>query len=332
MSTNTGVQNLGDANGPNGPADLSLDANAASSASWAKWAINLIFGRALASDEKDQVKIGAVSAVPAMGLDALGSASYGPEAALTILLPLGAIGLTYLWPITLVIVGLLTILYLSYRQTIAAYPINGGSYTVATENLGIWPGLLAAAALMIDYLLNVAVGISAGVAALISAAPSLHRFTLPLCLVILLIITLLNLRGTGEAGLAFAVPTYVFIVSLLVAVGVGIFKSIISGGHPHAVIPPPALNAPLRGVSLWLILRAFASGCTAMTGVEAVSNGVSAFRPPTVPRAHRTLTTIVVVLGLLLVGISWLSHSYSIAAMDQDKPGYQSVISQMLGL
>ena len=251
----------------------SQDSKRALAASRVTQAINLIFGRTLATREREQIKIGAMSAVPAMGLDALGSASYGPEAALTILLPLGAVGLTYLWPITLVIVALLTILYLSYRQTIAAYPVNGGSYTVATENLGVWPGLLAAAALIIDYLLNVAVGISAGVAALISAAPSLHHYTLPLCLVILLIITLLNLRGTGEAGLAFAIPTYLFIITLLLAVGIGVFKSLASSGHPHAIIPPPALNAPLQGFSLWLILRAFASGCTAMTGVEAVSNG-----------------------------------------------------------
>lgn len=172
--------------------------------------INVILGRPLATNEQEDVKIGVAAGVPAMGLDGLTSSAYGPEAALTILLPLGAVGLRYIGPITIVILALLAMLYLSYRQTIAAYPVNGGSYTVARENLGVWPGLVAAAALMIDYILNVAVGISAGVAALVSAAPALHSYMVPLCLGILAIITLMNLRGTGEAGLAFALPTYLF--------------------------------------------------------------------------------------------------------------------------
>ena len=144
--------------------------------------ISLILGRPLASSEQKEHKIGVLAGLPAMGLDGLASAAYGPEAALTILLPLGVVGLRYVGPITLVILALLAMLYVSYRQTIAAYPVNGGSYTVAKENLGTWAGLLAAAALMLDYVLNVAVGISAGVAALISAAPTLHPYTLPLCL------------------------------------------------------------------------------------------------------------------------------------------------------
>src|SRR3954470_9665432 len=152
--------------------------------------LSLVLGRRLASEEREEVKIGVVAGVPAMGLDGLTSSAYGPEAALTILLPLGAAGLSYIGPITAVILVLLAMLYFSYRQTIAAYPVNGGSYTVAKENLGAYPSLLAAAALMIDYVLNVAVGISAGVAALISAIPALHRFTVPLCLGILVLITL----------------------------------------------------------------------------------------------------------------------------------------------
>src|SRR5438045_7737115 len=184
--------------------------------------MNLILGRPLASSEQEEVKIGVVAGVPAMGLDGLTSSAYGPEAALTVLLPLGAAGLAYIGPITLVILALLAMLYFSYRQTIAAYPVNGGSYTVARENLGEWPGLLAAAALMIDYVLNVAVGISAGVAALVSAAPALHRYTLPLCLGVLVIITLLNLRGTGEAGIAFALPTYLFIACMAIVLVTGV--------------------------------------------------------------------------------------------------------------
>src|SRR5947207_1757133 len=203
--------------------------------------LNLILGRPLASDEQEDVKIGVVAGVPAMGLDGLTSSAYGPEAALTILLPLGAAGLSYIGPITAVILVLLAMLYFSYRQTIAAYPVNGGSYTVAKENLGTWPGLIAASALMIDYVLNVAVGISAGVAALVSAAPALHRYTVPLCLAMLALITLLNLRGTGEAGLAFALPTYTFIACMGITLILGIVKSIATGGHPQPVTSPPAL-------------------------------------------------------------------------------------------
>src|SRR5205823_4499360 len=155
--------------------------------------IRFLLGRPLASHEQEDVKVGVAAGVPAMGLDGLTSSAYGPEAALTVLLPVGAAGLGYIGPITLVILALLGVLYFSYRQTIAAYPVNGGSYTVAKENLGTWSGLLAAAALMIDYTLNVAVGISAGVAALVSAAPSLHQYMLWLCLGILGLVTVLNL-------------------------------------------------------------------------------------------------------------------------------------------
>src|SRR2546423_9069498 len=199
---------------------------------------SLLLGRPLASSEHEDVKIGPVAGVPAMGLDGLASSAYGPEAALTVLLPLGVAGLRYVGPIMLVILVLLGMLYLSYRQTIAAYPVNGGSYAVAKENLGTWAGLLAAAALMIDYVLNVAVGISAGVAALVSAAPALHHYMLPLCLGILVLITLLNLRGTAEAGLAFALPTYAFIASLVVVLITGVFKAVASGGPPSPPRPP----------------------------------------------------------------------------------------------
>ena len=192
------------------------------------------------------MKIGVCAGVPAMGLDGLTSSAYGPEAALTMLLPLGAAGLVYIGPITLLILLLLAMLYFSYRQTIAAYPVNGGSYTVAKENLGIWSGLLAAAALMVDYVLNVAVGISAGVGALVSAAPSLHRFTLPLCIGVLVLITLLNLRGTGEAGLAFALPTYTFIVTMCVVLGIGVVRAIVEGGAPAHHRRPPRCHRRLR--------------------------------------------------------------------------------------
>jgi amino acid transporter len=295
--------------------------------------VDRLLGKPLASSEEEGQKIGVLAGVPILGLDGLSSAAYGPEAALTILLPLGVAGLNYIGPITLVILALLTILYFSYRQTIVAYPNGGGSYTVARENLGTQAGLLAAAALMLDYVLNVAVGISAGIEALVSAVPQLHPHTLTLCLATLALITLVNLRGLRESGMAFALPTYLFVGMLGLMLTVGLFKMITSGGHPTPVTPPPPLPVAKGGaiVLWWLLLRSFASGCTAMTGVEAVSNGVNAFAAPSVKNAQRTLTAIVVILGALLAGIAYLAHAYGIGAPDPDSPQAQSVISQLVG-
>lgn len=291
--------------------------------------IDVILGRRLANRESGEQKIGWFAAVAAMGLDGLGSASYGPEAALTILIPLGAMSLSWVGWVIAPIVALLIILYLSYRQTIVAYPSNGGAYTVAKENLGANASLLAAAALMIDYILNVAVGISAGVGALTSSVPSLQPWTVELCLGILAVVALANLRGTREAGWLFALPTYLFLLSFLGLVGVGVVQIVASGGDPSPVIAPPPLKHGVEAASVWLLMRAFASGCTAMTGVEAVSNGVGAFREPVIPNAHRTLTVICASLGLLLAGIATVAHGYGLGAMDQTQPGYQSVLSQL---
>lgn len=293
--------------------------------------MRLVLGRRLATAEQADQKIGVASGVPAIGLDGLASSSYGPEAALTILIPLGAAGLVYIGPVVLVILALLGILYVSYRQTIAAYPTGGGSYTVAKENLGTNFGLLAASALLLDYVLNVAVAISAGVAALTSAFPALHKYTLPLCILVLVLVTLANLRGTAEAGFAFSFPTYLFVGTFALVIALGLFKAIRAGGHPQPVVaPPPLPPATVAGISFWLLMRSFASGCTAMTGVEAVSNGVTAFREPAVKNAQRTLTWIVVILASLLAGIVYLSRAYGIGAMHQTQPHYQSVLSQLV--
>ena len=222
------------------------------------------------------------------------------------------------------------IVYFSYLQTIAAYPSGGGSYTVARANLGVGPGLLAAAALMTDYILTAAVGISAGVGALVSAVPSVQPHTVALCVGILAIITVLNLRGVKDAGIAFMVPTYLFVGTLLIMIVAGVIRVAISGGHPVAVTPVPAPSAATATVSMWLLLKVFASGCTALTGVEAVSNGVKAFREPGVKNAQRTLTVIIFVLAVLLAGISYLVNAYGIAATDPGAPGYQSILSMLL--
>ncbi len=293
--------------------------------------IDLILGRPLPNREYAQRRITAVEGVPAMGLDGLGSSAYGPEAALSVLLPLGAAGLAYMGYVMGPILGLLAILFVSYWQTIRAYPTNGGAYVVARENLGTNPSLLAATALMIDYVLNVAVAISAGVGALTSAIPALHPHTLAICLAILVIITLANLRGTDEASRLWAVPTYLFVASFFLIIGFGIYQAVISGGHPQPVAAPPALAGSTAAVSFWLLLRAFSAGCTAMTGVEAVSNGVDAFKEPVIDRAHHTLAAICAILAVLLAGIAYLANVYHIGAMDQTQEGYQSTLSQLAG-
>jgi amino acid transporter len=291
---------------------------------------NLLFGRPLPTYEERGETIGVARGIPIFGLDALSSAAYGPEAALTILLPLGMVGVVHMLPITGAILILLAIVYFSYRQTIACYPNGGGSYTVASENLGRSSGLLAGAALMVDYVLTVAVGISSGVGALVSAVPRLQPHMLVLCLGILLLLTLVNLRGAREAGAVFMLPTCLFVGSLLLMIAIGVVKTIAAGGHPHAVAAPPVTPAAVEVVGLWLILKAFASGCTAMTGVEAVSNGVRAFKEPRDVNAQRTLTVIIALLTVLLAGIAYLCWSYHIAATDPNSPAYQSVLSMLI--
>jgi len=291
---------------------------------------DLLFGRPLAATDERAEQLGLAAGIPIFGLDALSSAAYGPEAALTLLIPLGAAGVAYTVPISFSIIVLLAIVYFSYRQTIAAYPGGGGSYTVASENLGTFAGLLAASALMIDYILTVAVGISAGVGALVSALPNLLPHTLGLCLTILVLITFINLRGTRQAGIIFMFPTYIFVGSLLAAIVLGVFKSIMAGGHPVPVVAPPPPGPAVAAVSVWLLMKAFSSGCTAMTGVEAVSNGVRAFREPVVDTARRVLTIIIGLLMVMLAGIAYLVRAYNIAATDPGKAGYQSVLSMIV--
>jgi amino acid transporter len=291
--------------------------------------IDLVVGKPIKTSDERAEQIGPAQGIPIFGLDALSSAAYGPEAALSLLIPVGLLGVRYIIPISTAIIALLVIVYFSYRQTIAAYPSGGGSYTVARFNLGTPASLLAAAALLADYILTAAVGISAGVGALVSAAPSLLPHTVSLCVGILIVITILNLRGVRDAGLAFAVPTYLFVGTLLITIGAGMIRVLLSGGHPIPVVPLPSPPPMTEAVSYWLLLKVFASGCTALTGVEAVSNGVRAFREPAVRNAQRTLTVIIFLLAVLLAGISYLVKAYGIAATDPGQPGYQSLLSML---
>ena len=287
-----------------------------------------IIGKPLATSAEQTERIGIAAGIPIFGLDALTSAAYGPEAAMTLLIPLGVAGLNYIVPIITAILILLGIVFFSYLQTIAAYPNGGGSYTVASENLGTGPALLAAAALMIDYILTAAVGISAGVTAVTSAVPSLQRHSLLMCLVILAILAVVNLRGVKEAGAAFIVPALMFVGTLLAVIGVGVYHTILSGGHPIPVAaPPPALPATVKYLGIWLLLKAFSNGCAAMTGVEAVSNGVNAFEEPRAKKAQASLAVIIGILVVLLFGTTYLAKAYGITAMEPTAHHYQSMVS-----
>src|SRR5215470_4483382 len=217
---------------------------------------DFILGRPLASNEDADQRINSLRGVSIFGLDALSSAAYGPEAALTILLPVGLAGLPYILPISAAIIALLIIVYFSYRQTIAAYPKGGGSYTVAHENLGARPSLVAAAALLIDYMLNVAVGISAGVGALVSAVPRLQPYTLVLCLAILILLSLVNLRGIRAASFVFMLPTWLFVGCLLTVILIGIGKVFSGSVAPHQPSHTAASLSGSGAVGTWLLMKA----------------------------------------------------------------------------
>jgi amino acid transporter len=292
--------------------------------------LDRLLGRPLASAEAGEHKVGAAIGVAVFGLDALGSTAYGPEAALTLLIPIGAAAPYWAVPISFSIILLLAIVAFSYLQTIPAYPEGGGSYQVAGQNLGASAGLLAASALMIDYVLTVAVGISAGVGALVSAVPTLQPHTLALALFLLVLIAIVNLRGLSESGAILAVPTYLFVACMFGTLGWGLWKSFAAGGHPVAVASGHGLGGAHRP-GAWLLLKAFAAGCTAMTGVEAVSNGVTAFREPRTATARRALLLIVGILTLLLAAVAWLCRVYQIGATQPGRAGYESVLSQVMG-
>jgi amino acid transporter len=292
--------------------------------------LDLLVGKPIRTSDERAEQIGPIQGIPIFGLDALSSAAYGPEAALSLLIPLGIMGVQYIVPVSIAIITLLAIVYFSYRQTIAAYPSGGGSYTVARFNLGARAGLLAAAALLADYILTAAVGISAGVGALVSAVPALLPHTVSLCVGILIVITIINLRGVREAGSIFAIPTYLFVGALFITIGAGLVRVLLSNGHPIPASPLPAPPPMTEAVSYWLLLRVFASGCTALTGVEAVSNGVKAFGEPAVKNARMSLSVIIVLLAILLAGISYLVRSYGITATAPGQPGYQSLLSMLV--
>ena len=284
-----------------------------------------LIGPPLRAREVAKERITPVEGLPALSLDALTSVAYGPEAIIVVLAVAGASALHLVLPITITIVLLLAILVFSYRQVIDAYPNGGGAYAVSRANLGHGASLVAGAALVIDYTLTVAVSIAAGVAALTSAFPVLNRDTVVICLVILAFVTVLNLRGLGDAARAFLLPTMVFIAGLLIIILIGLI-------HPLALhAPQPGVplvpRVPLEAVSVLLLLKAFSAGCSALTGVEAIANGVPQFKEPRVKRAKRTEMLLGTILGVMLLELAVLADRWHIGPRSG-----QTVLSQIMAM
>ncbi|HEY2887185.1 MAG TPA: APC family permease, partial [Candidatus Limnocylindrales bacterium] len=266
----------------------------------------LLFGRVLATDEEGEERLSKLKALAVFSSDMLSSVAYATEASMFTLLGAGTVAFGLTVPISIVIVAILWIIVISYRQTIRAYPNGGGSYIVAKENLGTRPGLIAAAALLTDYVLTVSVSVAAGIAAIISAFPGpLESWRIELCTVAILAVMLVNLRGLRESGTVFAIPTYVFVVATLGLIAVGISRALI-GDAPH-VTGVVTASVPLESLSILLVMRAFADGCSAITGVEAVSNGVPAFKRPEAANARLTLTMMGALVAIMFLGISILA-------------------------
>jgi len=275
---------------------------------------HLFIGTPLPTDKIAEKRLDKIRALAAFSPDALSSIAYANQEIYLGLVVAGVAGLSLAWPIGLTIVGLLVIVATSYRQTIHAYPSGGGSYIVARENLGTFPGLIAAAALMIDYLLTAAVSLSAGVAAIASAFPVLWDYRIHLALFILLVITLLNLRGLQESGTWMSVPVYLFLFTYLPMLGIGLIRLILEGPTLPAAYAPP----PTYPLTTFLIMHTFATGCTALTGIEAISNGVPAFRPPESKNASITLVVMALLMGTLFLGSIGLTQFLGVVAGPQE--------------
>ena len=280
-----------------------------------------LVGLPLKTKEAAHERLSKRLALAVFSSDALSSVAYATEEILLVLTLAGAAMVGYSIPLSLSIIGLLIILTMSYRQIIFEYPEGGGAYIVGKSNLGEWPGLVAAAALMIDYVLTVAVSVAAGMAALTSAVPALLPHREALCVAAILLVTVVNLRGVRESGQFFAVPTYIFIATIAAMLGFGAVQILF--GHVARVEPLPSM-APTEPLTLFLLLRAFSSGCTALTGVEVISNGVSAFKKPEPKNAAFTMIGMAAILGTMFIGISAMAYYFGIVPKEDE-----TVVSQI---
>ncbi len=282
----------------------------------------LLLGDALHNEEFAHQRLRNPIALAVFASDALSSTAYATGEILIVLVAAGSAVLHLAWPISVAIGILLLVVTISYRQTIKAYPGGGGAYIVSKENLGTYPGLTAGAALLVDYVLTVAVSISAGTAAITSAWPVLRPFTVEIALVFLTLLAIANLRGVKESGALFAVPTYGFVVSMFVLLGVAYYKMFLGGGL--VVASAEEVIKPIQGLTLFLVLRAFSSGCAAMTGVEAIANGTQAFKKPEATNARMTMAWMAGLLGTMFLGLS------GIAVLTKMNPSEtETVISQI---
>jgi amino acid transporter len=271
---------------------------------------HLLIGSPLPTHQVAERRLNKIGALAAFSPDALSSIAYANHEIFLALVVAGSAGLSLSWPIGLTITGLLILVSISYFQTIHGYPSGGGSYIVARENLGLLPGLLAAAALLIDYLLTAAVSLTAGVAAIASAFPMLWPHRVPIALLLLLVITLINLRGIRETSTLMAIPVYLFLFTYLSMLAYGVIRARIDGPGSLPAVAPPASQA----LTILLVLRAFSSGCTALTGIEAISNAVPAFQSPAAKNAGRTLIAMAVLMGLLFAGSLGLTQFFAVVA------------------
>src|SRR6266700_2262421 len=283
-------------------------------------------GIPIATMEAEGERLGKFKALAILSSDAISSVAFATEAILINLVAAGSLALGLTLPISLVILALLTIVTISYRQTIPAYPNGGGSYIVARENLGLVPGLVAAAALMIDYILNVSVWVAAGVHNVVSIFPVLQPYVVLMDLALVLLMTILNLRGISESGSIFALPTYFFVVSATLLIVVGLVKAYVFSHQPLIGQFTPTVQA-IEPLSIFVILRSFATGCSAMTGVEAISNGIPIFRKPETRNAAFTLTLMAVILGSLFLGITLLAMTYAVQAEPSGDPTVMAKIA-----
>ncbi|GAB6989647.1 APC family permease [Paenibacillus pini] len=280
----------------------------------------LLIGRPMKSAEIEGEKLTKLKALAVLSSDALSSVAYGTEQILIVLMAAGFAAVWYSIPISIAVLGLLLILIFSYRQTIFAYPTGGGAYIVAKDNLGVPVGLLAGGSLLVDYILTVAVSSSAGTDAITSAFPSLHDHRVLIALIMIVFLTIMNLRGVTEAASVLAVPVYLFVISIFVLIISGVIKYL-SGGI-HAAVPE--MGTTVSNISLFLLLKAFSSGCSALTGVEAVSNAIPNFKKPAEKNAAKTLVMMGTILGAMFIGISLLAYWYGIVPNPKE-----TVVSQI---
>lgn len=284
-----------------------------------------LIGRPLQTADAPRQTIGKAVGLAVFASDALSSTAYATQEILVILAAAGTIAFGYVFPISLVIVGLLAIVVISYEQIIHAYPDGGGAYVVAFDNLGHFPALVAAAALLIDYILTVSVSISSGVAQIVSAYPDMFPYRVLICVACVALITIINLRGVRESGTAFAIPSYFFIVIMFLTIGTGLFRMFT--GSLGTVANPPEIEhfgGAVSGITAFLLLHAFSSGTAALTGVEAISNGTTAFKEPRSRNAGITLIWMAFILGALFMGISFLTREIKAVPSETE-----TVISQL---